>query len=85
MRSDDAIAAGGRAIAQVMASKMRFTLIILSLGIVGILYSHGLTWASAMFSLLAAVILGAGYIAFSFWIWFFRNLGQSPDRSKEQQ
>lgn len=81
---DDMIAAGGRVIAQFMASKLRFLMIVLGLGMVGILFAHGFSFVSVTFALICFLMLGAAWIVFSFWIWFFRNLGGNRDRSPEQ-
>ena len=81
MRSDEVIAVAGRFIAETMARKVRWLLIIVGLGLAGIVLAHGLTWTTFFFVLIGVLALGSGWIAFSFWIWFFRNLG----RSKENQ
>jgi hypothetical protein len=81
MRSDDVIAAAGQFLADMMMRKARWLLIVVGLGIAGIVYAHGLNWTTFFVMLIGVLVLGAGWITFSFWIWFFRNLG----RSKEQR
>ncbi|MDO9413097.1 MAG: hypothetical protein Q7T81_11040 [Pseudolabrys sp.] len=81
MRSDDVIATVSRFIADTMARKLRWLLIVVGLGLIGIVYAHGMTWTTFFVVLIGLMALGSGWIAFSFWIWFFRNLG----RSKEEQ
>jgi hypothetical protein len=66
-------------IAQVMERKAHFLFIILSLGVIGIVFAHGLTWTSAVVVLIALIVIPSAWLLLSFWSSFFRNLGRSGE------
>jgi hypothetical protein len=80
MRSDDIIATAGPFIANMMARKMRWLLIVVGLGLAGIVYAHGLNWTTFVVVVLGVLVLASGWIAVAFWISFFRNLGRSGEQ-----
>ncbi len=67
-------------IANLMQRKLRFLLIVVVLGLAGIVYAHGLTWTTALFSLAVILALGFGWAAVSFWVWVFRNTGRQGEQ-----
>ena len=67
-------------IAQLMERKARFLFIILALGVIGIVFAHGLTWTSAIVVLLALIVIPSAWLMLSFWSSFFRNLGRSGEQ-----
>jgi hypothetical protein len=80
MRSDEVIATLGRFVADTMARKLRWLLIVVALGLVGIVYAHGLNWTTFFVVVLGVLVLGSGWVAVAFWISFFRNLGRSGEQ-----
>jgi hypothetical protein len=67
-------------IADMMQRKFRFLLILVLIGLAGILYAHGLTWTTALFTVAFVLVLGFGWAAISFWVWVFRNAGRQKDQ-----
>jgi hypothetical protein len=69
-----------QAIAQLMERKARFLFIVLALGVIGIVFAHGLTWTSAIVVVLALIVIPSAWLMLSFWSSFFRNLGRSGEQ-----
>jgi hypothetical protein len=80
MRSDEVIAALSRFIADTMERKARWLLIVVGLGVIGIVFAHGLTWTSAIVGLIALIVIPFAWLMLSFWSSFFRNLGRSGEQ-----
>jgi hypothetical protein len=67
-------------IADTMQRKFRFLAILVVIGLAGILYAHGLTWTTALFTVAFVLALGFGWAAISFWAWVFRNAGRRGEQ-----
>jgi hypothetical protein len=67
-------------VAQLMERKARFLFIILTFGVIGIVFAHGLTWTSAIVVLIALVVIPSAWLLLSFWSSFFRNLGRPGEQ-----
>jgi hypothetical protein len=67
-------------IANVMQRKFRFLAALVLIGLAGILYAHGLTWTTALFTAVFVLVLGFGWAAISFWVWVFRNAGRQGEQ-----
>ncbi len=68
------------AIANLMERKARFLFVILTLGVIGIVFAHGLTWTSAVVVLIALIVIPSAWLMLTFWSSFFRNLGRSGEQ-----
>ncbi len=66
-------------IARLIERKFHFLLVIVGLGLAGIIYAHGWSWTTAIFSLIVILVLGFGWALTSFWIAFFRNAGRQGE------
>jgi hypothetical protein len=67
-------------IASLMQRKFRFLAAILVIGLAGIIYAHGWSWTTVLFSLAVVLALGFGWAATSFWVWVFRNAGRQGEQ-----
>jgi hypothetical protein len=67
-------------IARLIERKFRFLLVIVGLGLAGIVYAHGWSWTTAMFSLVVILALGFGCALATFWISVFRNAGRQEEQ-----
>lgn len=67
-------------IAGLMERKARFLFIILTLGVIGIVLVHGLTWTSAVVVLIALIVIPSAWLMLTVWSSFFRNLGRSGEQ-----
>ena len=67
-------------IANLMQRKFRFLAIILVIGVAGIVYAHGWSWTTVLFSVAVVLALGFGWAAVSFWVWVFRNTGRQGEQ-----
>ena len=66
-------------IARHIERKFRFLLVVVGLGLAGIVYAHGWSWTSALFSVAIIVALGFGWVLTAFWVSVFRNTGRQGD------
>jgi hypothetical protein len=67
-------------IANMMQRKFRLLAALVLIGLAGILYAHGLTWTTGLFTLAFLLVLGFGWAAVSFWVWVFRNAGRQGEQ-----
>jgi hypothetical protein len=67
-------------IADIMQRKFRFLAIVVVVGLAGILYAHGMTWTTALFTVAFLLVLGFGWAAVNFWVWVFRNAGRQREQ-----